>query len=111
MEMIMRHYGVNISQQVIHNQSKKLELNSSYTDENRLWVHFGFYPKTLDGMIMVDKPILLTVPSLNIVAGNHRIVLFDGEIYDPSNLKTYDKVSDLRGYSEATSVEHIGCYN
>lgn len=84
-------------------------------DEFKQWVRMGYLPQCLPFSDLIaghGKIMLATVPSLNIEAGNHRIVLDFRKsltVYDPNQgregRKFYDR-DRLRGFSELTIVEY-----
>lgn len=85
--------------------------------EFRQWVRMGYLPRTLpypDLILGYKKVFLLTVPSLNIKGGNHRILIDYQEnlkVYDPNDgipgklVYNYDL---LNSWSELTVVEFCG---
>lgn len=64
------------------------------------------FPNTKAGNVYI-----LTVPSLNFVGVNHRVVMElkrgfgQSRLYDPSRKKKYEKVLDLKGYSNVFRVK------
>lgn len=93
----------------------------SLHSEFRQWVRMGYLPRlhhTTELCDVIGKVCLMTVPSLNNVAGNHRIVVDMREehlIYDPNKgrgegedglyIHWYAGMADLDGWSEITFVE------
>ncbi len=82
-------------------------------EEFELIAHFGYLPtvSTFDH-IYSSNTYLVTVPSLNMVGNNHRVVVVSDEdgirhLYDPqkgrANKKFYTKET-MKGYSQVTRI-------
>lgn len=52
------------------------------------------------------RPCLLQVPSLNDIGKSHLIVYHNGQIFDPSNKKTYHRCEDLDKVEWVTIFTH-----
>lgn len=98
-----------IAQMEAHHDS-----SGSLHSEFRQWVRMGYYPYlTQFNELRHGKVYLATVPSLNKVAGNHRIIIDmtdDMVIFDPNEgreNKLYYTPSILRSWSELTFVEYV----
>lgn len=101
-------------QSIIDEMAKHYDSSGGSHSEFRQWVRMGYLPRQLPyGDLQPGSLMLATVPSLNIEAGNHRIIIdWRGDepiVYDPNEGRegrkhyTYHK---LRGWSELTVVEY-----
>ena len=104
-----------LDQREIHRQMKadSGRHGTGTEDEYRQLVRMGFMPipAVMNQLTMGDL-LLVTVPSLNIIGGNHRVVIDlrdEHVLYDPNEgregAKLYDKdMQNLNGFSEVTRV-------
>ena len=106
--------GGIISQMASHGGS-----SGSLREEFRQWVRMGYLPRLLPYNELIDgkrRVMLATVPSLNILGGNHRIVIdyTDPEegptILDPNDGregKLFYTMDNIRSWSELTVVDFV----
>lgn len=105
-----------MSQREIHQQMKSFKDDSGLFSESRQLVRMGLLPLSYPtGEILIGKVMLVTVPSLNIEGGNHRVVIDtrdEHELFDPNfgrdkSVKLYDPhMQNLCGFSEITVIEY-----
>lgn len=101
-------------QSIIDEMASHCDSCGGMRNEYRQWVRMGYLPRLLPyGDLIPGNLMLATVPSLNIEAGNHRIVIdWRGDepvVYDPNegrDGRKYYTFSKLRGWSELTVVEY-----
>lgn len=100
-------------QQIIGEMAADEGQRGSLQDEFRQWVRLGYLPSLLPyNLLQMGEVIVATVPSLNVVGGNHRIVIDcrgDGmEVIDPNEGrpgKKFYTVDSLHSWTEATVVQ------
>ena len=100
-------------QSIIDEMAMHYDSSGSMRSEFRQWVRMGYLPRALPyGDLQPGQLMLATVPSLNIEAGNHRIIIdWLGDepiVHDPNEGREGRKVytyHKLRGWSELTVVE------
>lgn len=114
MAMICHEVGAPFTQEQIQYEFKLLKAGTDLLSEMSVWSRLGFFATRHDHL----KPELIlsaTVPSLNIVGGNHRVI-FDlreyHKILDPNTglkgVKFYESFDQLRGWSELLHVDYVG---
>jgi len=99
---------------IIDQMQEHGDSNGSLHAEFRQWVRMGYYPFLERwNEIRHGKIYLATVPSLNKVGGNHRIIvdmIEDMTIYDPNEGREdrlYYTPLMLRSWSELTLLEYV----
>jgi len=97
---------------IYHDLDDESDLKSEFMQ----WVRLGYLP-TLHSFthLIFDKVQIVTVPSLNVVGGNHRIVVTNDDengwqVFDPQNgvkdKKFYANIESLKSWTQLTTVEY-----